>query len=341
MTRRKTGWETLTRPRDSAVLAEAAARAERRLSLDVADFRAPVARLVPELFRFTGTEHPDVLALRFLRARKWDLEKAVDMLVGTLKWRYKAGFADFFRDMERLVGDKGLAAEKGYLLPGADLEGRPVLAAHFSRHDPKACQVIESKRLALYLVETVRVALRAPAEALTLVVDFKGFGLSNMDMDLAKFMIGALEAYFPESLGAALLVDAPFIFRGVWAVLKQLLDPVVASKIHFISKSKVAEYVPRSSLPKSLGGDAEEYRWIPPKDKSPRGDPAEGEEQATERWTEAWEAFMAATRAWVRDGGDVQAAKREEAARELQERARMAQKLWMGETVYRRNGTLT
>ena len=40
-------------------------------------------------WRMVKTDHPDSLFLRFLRARKWDVPKAIVMFVATLRWRSK------------------------------------------------------------------------------------------------------------------------------------------------------------------------------------------------------------------------------------------------------------
>lgn len=59
------------------------ARAERSLELEFGGYRAPPHRLLPELVKFCGADHPDAMLLRFLRARKWDVEKAADILSQT------------------------------------------------------------------------------------------------------------------------------------------------------------------------------------------------------------------------------------------------------------------
>ncbi|CAF4065117.1 unnamed protein product, partial [Adineta steineri] len=41
------------------------------------------------LFRSVGYDNPDVLILRWLRARKWDVNAAVQQLIDTLNWRYE------------------------------------------------------------------------------------------------------------------------------------------------------------------------------------------------------------------------------------------------------------
>ena len=40
-------------------------------------------------WRMVKADHPDSLFLRFLRARKWDVSKAIVMLVATMRWRSK------------------------------------------------------------------------------------------------------------------------------------------------------------------------------------------------------------------------------------------------------------
>jgi hypothetical protein len=56
------------------------------------EFREALASSSPQEIRDTfwkmvKADHPDALFLRFLRARKWDVDKAVVMLIATMKWR--------------------------------------------------------------------------------------------------------------------------------------------------------------------------------------------------------------------------------------------------------------
>lgn len=96
------------------------------------------------------------------------------------------------------------------------------------------------------------------------------FSLSNMDYSPVKFMIKCFEANYPESLGSVLVYKAPWVFSGIWKIIKGWLDPVVASKIHFASDvHELEEWIPRSQIMKELGGDEDyTYEYI---------DPVEGE----------------------------------------------------------------
>ena len=58
------------------------------------DFKEALATSSPQeihdtFWQMVKADHPDSLFLRFLRARKWDVTKAIVMLVATMHWRNK------------------------------------------------------------------------------------------------------------------------------------------------------------------------------------------------------------------------------------------------------------
>jgi hypothetical protein len=48
----------------------------------------------------------------------------------------------------------------------------------------------------------------------TIIFDMTNFSMANMDYTPVKFMIKCFEANYPESLGAVLVHNAPWIFQG-------------------------------------------------------------------------------------------------------------------------------
>ena|ERR1051325_11985534 len=79
-------------------------------------------------------------------------------------------------------------------------------------------------------------------------------------------MIQCFEAYYPESLGILLIHKAPWVFPQVWKIISPLLDPVVASKIHFTkTEQDLMDFIPPEHLVEDLGGKEKcEYKYIPP-----------------------------------------------------------------------------
>jgi len=108
--------------------------------------------------------------------------------------------------------------------------------------------------------------LTPPVDTATIIFDMTGFSMANMDYTPVKFMIKCFEANYPESLGAVLVHKAPWVFQGIWKVIRGWLDPVVANKVHFTNNTQeMEEFIPRSQILKELEGDEDwEYQYVEP-----------------------------------------------------------------------------
>lgn len=69
--------------------------------------------------------HPDRILLRFLRARKWDVAQAVDMLVKSMAWRVSFGVEKIMEDGEMGLPRWLLESELVYFY-GQDMDHRPI-----------------------------------------------------------------------------------------------------------------------------------------------------------------------------------------------------------------------
>ncbi|KAL7932382.1 hypothetical protein V8C35DRAFT_281591 [Trichoderma chlorosporum] len=252
-------------------------------------FQEVLANHTPEAIRETfwsmvKHDHPDALALRFLRARKWDVDKALVMLVSTMSWRH----SDMKVDVDIMAnGEEGAVANaregKGEakkvgedflaqlrmgksFLHGVDKQGRPICVVRVRLHrQGEQCE--ESlERYTVFLIETARMVLRPPVDTATIIFDMTGFSMANMDYTPVKFMIKCFEANYPESLGAVLVHNAPWIFQGIWKIIRGWLDPVVAAKVHFTNnKHDLQEFIEPSHILKELGGDEDwEFQYVEP-----------------------------------------------------------------------------
>ncbi|KAF5667220.1 phosphatidylinositol transferase [Fusarium heterosporum] len=247
-----------------------------------ADFQQSLKNKSPEHFKRSLWEslladHPDTSILRFLRARDWDVPKAVDMFVSSINWRDERQVQKTIIEEGEAVGlKKSLSVDeqafmtqyrsgKSYVR-GTDLENRPVYVIKVRLHDPHKQTAEAMETYVLHNIETLRMMAREPKDKVCLIFDLTGFGLRNMDFHVVKFLVDILETRYPETLGVVLVHNAPFVFWGVWTVIKHWLDPVVASKIHFTSGTKgLLKFIPKANLQKSYGGeDAWEYKYMEP-----------------------------------------------------------------------------
>ncbi|CAI2166250.1 2981_t:CDS:2 [Funneliformis geosporum] len=184
-----------------------------------------------------GADDPDVLLLRFLRARKWDVENAISMLVSSLKWRLQIDVRAIVEGgelgMEKYFADRGVKGLKSQFISGksfvrgTDYESRPIVYINVKAHKKSDQNLEILQRFTVYIMETVRLMIEPPVETGCLIFNMEGFSIANMDLQYIKFMIQCFEAYYPESLGILVIHKAPWVFSQVWKVISPLLDPLI------------------------------------------------------------------------------------------------------------------
>lgn len=243
-----------------------------------AEFKEALATQTPQELRdafwsMVKADHPDGLLLRFLRARKWDVQKALIMMVATMHWRGKEMDVDsIVREGELGALERGddqfmLQIRKGKsILHGTDLDGRPVCIVRSRLHRPaeQTPQVME--KYTVHVMETCRMMLRGPVDTATVIFDLSNIEAKYTDLTPVRFIIKCFEAHYPESMGICCIYGAPWFFRPIWAVVKGLLDPVVANKIRFAnSQAELETFLPKDEIIKELGGTRDwEYEYKEP-----------------------------------------------------------------------------
>ena len=151
------------------------------------EFHQALASNTPEELRQTfwsmvKCDNPDALLLRFLRARKWDIEKALVMMVSTMQWRAKemhvdddivrtgeAAALDDSASPDAAVKKEGadfmeqLRLGKSYL-HGTDREGRPMCTVRTRLHKQGEQSEKSLERSTVHVLETARLLLVAPVD---------------------------------------------------------------------------------------------------------------------------------------------------------------------------------
>ncbi|KAI9788637.1 MAG: hypothetical protein M1816_006783 [Peltula sp. TS41687] len=288
-------------------------------------FQQALASQTPEDLRtafwsMVKHDNPDGLLLRFLRARKWDVEKALVMLVSTMHWRAQEMHVD--DDVIRLgdagaleaskTGDSAARKEaedflrqmrmgKSYL-HGLDKEGRPMCIVRVRLHKQGEQSESSLERYTVYVIETARLLLTGSVDTAAVIFDMTGFSMANMDYAPVRFMIKCFEANYPESLGVVLVHKAPWIFQGIWNIIKGWLDPVVAGKVHFTKHvSDLENFIPKNHILKELGGEEDwSYNYIEPStDENSRMSDEETKQTLLRSREEYVKRFEQATLRWL------------------------------------------
>jgi hypothetical protein len=166
-------------------------------------YHEALAKHSPEAIRETvwamvKHDHPDALALRFLRARKWDVDKALVMMVSTMNWRHSEMHVD---DEVMKNGEAGAVSDSSSddestkklgndfmaqirmgksFLHGTDNKGRPICIVRVRFHK-QGEQCEESlEKYTVYLIETARMVLNPPVDtAVSFITLFNALGCTN------------------------------------------------------------------------------------------------------------------------------------------------------------------
>lgn len=217
-----------------------------------------------ELFRAIGYDNPDVLLLRWLRSRHWNIQSTINQIIETLKWRREWNVQKLVANGEKDINQEEIRTGKTYFM-GHDRLGRPVCCIHPKEHVKGQFPEEDSERLTVFCVETYRKILKSPIESVTVIFDMADCEMKNMDFHQVKFLIHLLENYYPDSLAVILILNFPWVLERCWRLIKSWLNSSVQKKVRFIrTADELSEFIDLSVLPKRLYGEQPDFQYVPP-----------------------------------------------------------------------------
>lgn len=240
--------------------------------------------------------HSDETMLRFLRARRFDVNGAWSQFKDTEEWRKDNAIEELYENIDVEAYD---AARRMYpqWTGRRDRRGIPVyvfeikhlnsknmaaynetLSAEATPETHKSSKVPQRllRLFALYenLLRFVmpmcsqlpRPNPESPIVSSNNIVDVSGVGLKQF-WNLKGHMQDAsvlATAHYPETLDRIFIIGAPAFFPTVWGWIKRWFDPVTTSKIFILSSSEVkptlTSFMDPENIPKQYGGDLD-WKW--------------------------------------------------------------------------------
>jgi hypothetical protein len=221
---------------------------------------------------------------RWCMARKFDLEKALQMFRADAEWRNARGLNEMAasplgpipKPLLEFVYPEYRDVKRAY--PHAyhktDRSGRMIYVDCAGRINSRGLlQATSLERLLDWYVYELEMTFwaRLPSCSLRsghlahqylIICDLQGFAITKFNADARKVirMVAKLcSDHYPETMAETYIVNTPWIFRTVWAFIAPLLDPRTRGKMRMLGGAK--EFVPvlrsvvdAECLPTFLGG---------------------------------------------------------------------------------------
>ncbi|KAL3457195.1 CRAL-TRIO domain-containing protein [Aspergillus heterothallicus] len=241
--------------------------------------------------------HDDATMLRFLRARRFDVNGAWGQFKDTEDWRKENAIEALYENIEvdsyeaarrmypQWTGRRDRRGIPVYVFEIKHLNSKNMAVYNATMTDPEATaethksSAVPQRLLRLFALyenllnfvmplcsQLPRPNTETPIVTSTNIVDVSGVGLKQF-WNLKGHMQDAsvlATAHYPETLDRIFIIGAPAFFPTVWGWIKRWFDPVTTSKIFILSASEVqptlTSFMDPSSIPKQYGGELD-WQW--------------------------------------------------------------------------------
>ncbi|XP_058388279.1 SEC14-like protein 4 [Diceros bicornis minor] len=228
----------------------------------LARFQENIQDLLPAL-----PNPDDYFLLRWLRARKFDLQKSEDMVRKHVEFRKQQDLDNILTwqpsEVIQLYDSGGLC--------GYDYEGCPVWFDLIGTLDPKGLLLSASKQdlirkrtrvceLLMQQCELQSQKLGRKIETVLLVFDLEGLSLKPLwrpAVEIYQQYFAILEANYPEMLKNLIAIRAPKLFPVAFNLVKSFLSEETRRKIVILGgnwKQELTKFISSDQLPVEFGG---------------------------------------------------------------------------------------
>ncbi|XP_051984790.1 alpha-tocopherol transfer protein-like [Xyrauchen texanus] len=196
--------------------------------------------------------------IRFLRARDFDVELALKLLINYHKWRQEC--PEITADL-RPSSVRGLLQNNYHgVLTSRDDAGSQVLIYRVGQWNPKEFTAYEVFRVSLITSELIVQERETQRNGLKVIFDLQDWCFAHalqIKPSLAKKLSSILTDSFPLKVRGIHLINEPIFFSPVFAMIRPFLQDKIKQRVHMHGSSyaqSLCDYFPKAILPPQYGG---------------------------------------------------------------------------------------
>lgn len=210
--------------------------------------------------------------IRFLNARKWDIEKTKKMLEDYLIFRDENNYTNIcnfsFDPYKDVIYNNYFSGQ--YF---TDKEGRPVVIEQLGLSNPKELfKNIDDEKIKYFYIQFFQRLLHIQMplcsklagrriDRIVQIVDLKNVNVRKVFdssfIKFLKFMAKIGQDYYPEILHVTYVINTPLLFYGIYNMLKYLVDQSTRDRVKLFSgpaTKELLEIIDADKLPLGMGG---------------------------------------------------------------------------------------
>ncbi|KAL7648550.1 UNVERIFIED_CONTAM: hypothetical protein RMT77_000456 [Armadillidium vulgare] len=194
-------------------------------------------------------------ALKFLMARKFDVERAISLYEQHEDTRQREGLIKLNPAADPLRTE--LATGKFTILPCRDSTGAAIAVFTARYHNPQSTSHQTTLQGIVYQLDTALESTETQRCGLVFIYDMTGSNYNNFDYALSQKILTLLKGGYPARLKKVLIVTAPLWFRAPFKVLRLFVREKLRERVYTVTSPELVNHIPAQCLPCKLGGSLE------------------------------------------------------------------------------------